>query len=309
MSTVQAWGNLSAHDHAGSLGDSGVKVGLEEVVASLNSMVTILSWYAEKKGFGAAAAPQAAAPAPAPLVASAPPPSGSKTPMIAGGALLVIVLAAGGYFAFGAKTPVVDTPPPPKSDPFATLDTVYSTWKEPAPPVGCRRADDAPQLAKVATDAQALGLLENPSPEASYLLARASKATLSTPSAALSNALSCPGFAGAQHLAGLVAVRENKLPEAQKFYEEARLLAPNWLENREDLAALLVKTEQHEAAWKEVDGLISAAPDGALPYLLRGLLKNAKDDKAGFAADVCKAVKLGLGKAKTIAEGAGIQCS
>lgn len=304
MSTVQAWGNLSAHDHAGSLGDSGVKVGLEEVVASLNSMVTILSWYAEKKGFGAAPS------APAPVSAAAPSPAaGSKAPLLAGGALLVLVLGAGAWFAFGGKTPVVNTPPPPPGDPFATLNTVYSTWKEPTPPAGCRRADDAAQLAKVATDPQALGLLENPSPEASYLFARASKATLTTPSAALTNALSCPGFAGAQHLAGLVAVRENKLPEAQKFYEEARLLAPNWLENREDLAALLVKTEQHEAAWKEVDGLISASPDGAVPYLLRGLLKNAKDDKPGFAEDVCKAIRLGSGKAKTIAETAGIQCS
>ncbi len=308
MSTVQAWGNLSAHDHAGSLGDSGVKVGLEEVVASLNSMVTILSWYAEKKGFGATAAPTAAAVA-VTVASPAPAASGSKVPMIAGGALLVIVLGVAGVFASSSKTPTVNTTPPPSADPFATLNTVYSTWKEPSPPVGCRRADDASQLAKVATDAQALGLLENPSPEASYLYARASRATLTTPSTALNNALACPGFAGAQHLAGLVAVKENKLPEAQKFYEEARLLAPNWLENREDLAALLVKTEQHEAAWKEVDGLISAAPDGAVPYLLRGLLKNAKDDKAGFAADLCKAVKLGSGKARTIADSAGIQCT
>ncbi|MGV3625555.1 MAG: serine/threonine-protein kinase [Archangium sp.] len=53
MGTVQAWGNLSAHDHAGSLEESGVRVGREEVVASLNSMVAILTWYAEKKGLTA----------------------------------------------------------------------------------------------------------------------------------------------------------------------------------------------------------------------------------------------------------------
>jgi Protein kinase domain len=50
MGTVQAWGNLSAHDHAGSLDDSGVHVGKDEVVASLNSVVAILGWYADKKG-------------------------------------------------------------------------------------------------------------------------------------------------------------------------------------------------------------------------------------------------------------------
>ena len=48
MGTVQAWGNLSSHDHAGSLTDDGVKVGEEEAMASLNSMVAILSWYAQR---------------------------------------------------------------------------------------------------------------------------------------------------------------------------------------------------------------------------------------------------------------------
>lgn len=50
MGTVQAWGNLSVHDHAGSLDETAVRVGREEVVASLNSMVAILTWYAERKG-------------------------------------------------------------------------------------------------------------------------------------------------------------------------------------------------------------------------------------------------------------------
>src|SRR5437879_4075010 len=48
MGTVQAWGNLSSHDHAGSLADEGVKVTLDDAVTSLNSMVAILSWYAGK---------------------------------------------------------------------------------------------------------------------------------------------------------------------------------------------------------------------------------------------------------------------
>lgn len=53
MGTVQAWGNLSSHDHAGSLKDESIKVGNEEVVASLNSVVAILAWYAEKRGLAA----------------------------------------------------------------------------------------------------------------------------------------------------------------------------------------------------------------------------------------------------------------
>jgi predicted Ser/Thr protein kinase len=50
MGTVQAWGNLSAHDHKGSLDESMVFVGKEEVLPSLNSMVSILGWYATRRG-------------------------------------------------------------------------------------------------------------------------------------------------------------------------------------------------------------------------------------------------------------------
>lgn len=306
MGTVQAWGNLSAHDHAGSLGDSGVKVGLEEVVASLNSMVAILGWYSEKKGL---VAPAAVA-APARSAGSDPAPR-SRLPLIGGLlAMLVVVGGAAGFavVGLGGKEPVVATTPAPPADPFATLDTVYSTRKEPIPPPACRRAQDAPQLARAATDLQALGLIDKPSPEAAYLLARVTDESLKTTSPALALALACPGFAAAQHLAGRVAVREGRLPEAQQFYQEARRLAPHWIDNRADLAGLLVTTEQQEAAWLEVDGLIAAAPDDAVAYLLRGMLKDAKLDKAGAAQDLCRAVKLGSGKARAMVEGAGINC-
>lgn len=300
MSTVQAWGNLSAHDHAGSLGDSGVKVGLEEVVASLNSMVTILAWYSQKKGLTAAPVVAQAA-----VIPVAPARAPSKLPMILGGVVLLVVVAGAALFLSSGSLTEVKIP---LQDPFATLDTVYSTWKEPVPPPACRRAEDAAPLARVANDVQALGLLENPSPEASYLLARATNASLKQTSPALAVALACPQFAAAQHLAGLVAVREGQLTEAQKFYEEARRIAPNWLDNRQDLAALLVTTNQHEEAWKEVEGLITAAPDDAVAFLLRGLLKDARLDKAGAARDLCKAVKLGSRKARAMVETAGVTC-
>lgn len=300
MSTVQAWGNLSAHDHAGSLADSGVKVGLEEVVASLNSMVTILSWYSEKRGLIAPGAQVAVTASPA---AAAP----SKRLKLAVGIALIALLAGGGSFVLGRGEKAGQTLLP-SAEAFATLDTVYATWKEPIPPARCRRAQGAALLAKVATDVHALGLIEEPSAEASYLLARATNAALKQTSPALKSALDCPGFAAAQHLAGLVAVREQRLEEAQRHYEEARRLAPHWLDNRQDLAALLVTTNQHDAAWKEVDGLIAASPDDAIAYLLRGALKGVKLDKEGAAQDLCKAVKLGSNMARQKAEQAGLQC-
>ena len=294
MSTVQAWGNLSAHDHAGSLGDDGVKVGLEEVVASLNSMVTILTWYSEKKGL--------ASPVPVAAVPARPPTSGSKFPMIVGGVVVMGAIIGAAVFGLGAKTA-----PGVTIDAFATLDTVYSTWKEPIPPRACRRSEDAAQVAKVATEAQALALIDKPSAEAAYLLARVTNASLKQTSPALAVALACPGFAAAEHLAGLVAVREGRLPEAQKHYEEARRLAPGWIDNRADLAALLVTTEQTDAAWKEVEGLVAAAPDDAVAYMLRGVLKNAKQDPTA-TQDLCRAVKLGSGKARGMVDAAGLRC-
>ena len=70
-----------------------------------------------------------------------------------------------------------------------------------------------------------------------------------------------------------------------------------------------MNTNQHEAAWREVEGLIKASPDDAVAYLLRGLLKNAQEDKTGAAQDLCKAVKLGSGQAKTMVKQAGIECT
>ncbi|MFZ5446201.1 MAG: hypothetical protein ACOZQL_39805, partial [Myxococcota bacterium] len=155
MGTVQAWGNLSAHDHAGSLDDSGVKVGQEEVVASLNSMVAILSWYAEKKGLRA----ESATPVGSSPVARAAPAAPAKSKglvvgLAGGGALLVVGVVA---FLALQKPPIHhEKQPDSPGTAFVALDAVYATRGEPVPPAGCRREDEAAQLAKVASDAQAL---------------------------------------------------------------------------------------------------------------------------------------------------------
>ena len=69
MGTVQAWGNLSMHDHAGSLDETAVHVGQNELVASLNSMVAILEWYADRKGLRPVDAPRVRAMAPGHVIA------------------------------------------------------------------------------------------------------------------------------------------------------------------------------------------------------------------------------------------------
>lgn len=295
MGTVQAWGNLSAHDHSGSLEDSGVKVGQEEVVASLNSMVAILSWYAEKRNL---AATPAGTPAVAPAAAPSAPSSGSKAPLLAVGGLVVLALGAVGFFALSGPKPATDPQPtaaPP--EPFAALDAVYATRGEPPPPPACRRASEAPQLAKVAADAQALGLLDDPSAEAAYLLARASP-ELSKQKAALDKATACVGFAAAEHLAARAAIEGGDLPGARKWLEGARDHAPKWLENRVMLGGLYLQLGEKAAATKEVEGVISANPDYAPAWLLRSSLEAGEQKTDEALKSLCRAAKLGSDQAK-----------
>ncbi len=294
MGTVQAWGNLSAHDHSGSLGDTGVKVGLDEVVASLNSLVAILNWYSEKRGLSS--------PALAPVTASAPGPK-SKAPLVMGlGAALVVGVVAGAFALRGADTP-------PAADAFAALDAVYATRKEPVPPAACRRAEDAALLARGASDAQALGLIENPSAEAAYLLARVSFEDPKQKSPALDVALKCPGFAAAQHLAGLIAITEEKLADARPYLEEARRAAPSWLDNRAKLAGVLLQLGEKDAAVKEIDGLVATAPDYAPGHLLRFSALLLAGDQPGAMGSLCKAMKLGSSQARQKVDELALDCS
>ena len=259
MGTVQAWGNLSSHDHAGSLKDESIKVGNEEVVASLNSVVAILAWYAEKRGLTAADAtqpsaqripnlatpqpqtapppmatpmpgPQTAPTAPMPQVA-APAAPGSKLPLILGGVGLLAAAGAAaivGYYGWGkwfaaAPRPVVEKP---AANPYEALDAVYASWKEPPPPASCRNPEEAARLSKVTSDLNALGLIANPGPEAAYLLARASFEQRSQRSPVLAKALECQGFASAELLAARLALKESEALEgdaqAQKLAEVER---------------------------------------------------------------------------------------
>lgn len=95
MGTVQAWGNLGSHDHSGALDDDSVRVGQEELVACLNSIVAILGWYAEKKGL---------VPAGTSVSKPAPPP---RTPLIIGASVGVLAGVAAVIFLVVRPSTVV----------------------------------------------------------------------------------------------------------------------------------------------------------------------------------------------------------
>lgn len=307
MGTVQAWGNLSAHDHAGSLGDSGVQVGLEEVVASLNSMVAILNWYAQKKGLSSASLPiVTSTPSSAAVAAVVRKPS--RAPLFAGGAglLTVVIIVAVVAMKKTDEKPVVEAPKP---ESFAALDAVYATRREPVPPAACRRVEDAALLAKGASDVQSLGLIEKPSPEAAYLLARATFEEFKKRSPALDTALACPGFAAAQHLAGMMSIADGKVAESLPFFEAARTASPSWLDNRAKVAGVLLQLDRSADAVKEIDALLATDPDYAPGHLLRFSALYGGGDQAEGLKSLCRAEKLGSSQARQKAEELRIDCA
>ena len=322
MGTVQAWGNLSSHDHAGSLADAPVQVGQEEAVASLNSMAAILTWYVNKRGLAATpaqgsaalATPHAGAQAVAGRTpeAAAPAPK-SKLPVIAGGVGVLVVAGIAVMFAMkpaaAGGTTASDHPPALDTKaPFAALDAIYGSWKEPVPPPSCRRADEADRLAKAVRDVNALRLIESPSPEAAYLLARASFEDLKQKSPALDAALGCSGFANAQYLAGKIAIAEDRLDDARAALTAATNQAPKFLNARASLAGVLLKQNQVDAALGETEKLIAADPDYAAGYLLRFAGRVMKGDREAGLKDLCTAVKLGSDEARKKLEAVGGSC-
>lgn len=222
MGTVQAWGNLSSHDHAASLSDANMKLGPEEVATALNSLVAVLAWYAEKYG-----APQAAAAPALPLPATAPrkKPTNPAVKVLAVG----LALAAGGYAAW-----VVATQGPSaveSANALAMLNQFYLANKEPPPSSGRCRVTDTRTLVSVAKAPGALATLQaaqKKSPEIWYLIARAQVEAGQSPDEALAHALECEGFAAAHGLKAKLLGKADRKDEAAAELQKALDTDPDW---------------------------------------------------------------------------------
>lgn len=335
MGTVQAWGNLSAHDHAATLTDEGVKVGADEVVASLNSMVAILTWYAGKypstqnPGMGVVSVAKRGEPVeppgaptvktanagkPAPLPATTerlPPVSQTprKGPPVAAivGVAVGLVMVGGGYVAMtrgetAKKDPVHEAQPPPVVKPsglgFAALDAKYLQWEEPVPPASCRDEQGASALAGIATDPVQLRALARKSAEANYLLARALYDQKEPGGEALTAATGCAGFAAAHNLAGKFAIAEKKLPEAEASFRAALDAAPNYQKARFNLALLLLKTQKVSEGVAELKTITAAEPKNADAFFFLGVALDGQGQKDDAKKEFCVAAGLGHPDAK-----------
>jgi hypothetical protein len=301
MGTVQAWGNLSSHDHAGALSDEGVHVGEQEVAASLNSMVAILSWYAGKLGVALdatlvkaptplPATPQqpAATPLPQPPTQPqtqpptqpAPPMSKGRAPLIAGG-LGALVLLGGGFFIASRPSAPAPTPAPPAPS-LAELDALYRTRAEPLPPAGCRAPNEA---------------------EAAYLQARKTYEADGIPGPELDRAVACSGFAAALALSGKTAVRKSErtekdhvpelLAKAAREFDAAIAAEPSYRTARFNRAVVLLKRNHLDEGVHDLSALVQENPDDADAHFFLGFGFEAQKDKERATSEYCAAAKLG----------------
>ncbi|HYO55034.1 hypothetical protein [Archangium sp.] len=302
MGTVQAWGNLSSHDHAGGLHDTGVKVDLQEAVTSLNSLVAILTWYKERyvqePASPAAPTPPAALAAPtdeAPAVRS----PGGRRLVLMGGLALAAVAVGLGVLAYRPA-------PSPSSSVSAShlrgrLDALYAENTEPPPPPDCQETDPralvvllemAPKLSErvpeEARGREALAALPalrawgpHWSPEGWFHVARASLLAGHPDAEAMNKALLCTHFAAAENLAGRMAVANENLKEAVERLMRAAELDARFWKPRYNLGLLYLRLPRLDKAVLWLERAVESAPDIAEIHFRLGEAYAARAESAG----------------------------
>jgi len=266
MGTVQAWGNLSSHDHSGGLHEAGVKVGLEEAMTSLNSLVAILTWYKERYvQEPAAAAPTAAA-------SKARPPHNKRRLALAAGALLIVLVVGMVGFSLRVAQKTAQL--------RKQLDTLSAQSNEPPAPASCQEQDAsalealvavAPRLSdrvpekvrpQEATAAlEALRATGQPwRPEGAFYVAKANFLAGHPDTAAMSQALGCEGFAAAENLAGKMAVLAEDWKESEAHYLRAVELDDRFWKPRFNLGILYLQQKRMAEAVPLLERAVELAP-------------------------------------------------
>jgi hypothetical protein len=299
MGTVQAWGNVSSHDHAASLNDQAMKLGPEEVGTALNSLVAILSWYAGKY------APPQVAPAGVP-----PPPARKTNPIVMALAIAIPVLG-GGYALW-----VVATLGPSSvevANAGVALNSFYKANREP-PPSGRCRVSDTRTLIKIAKSPGSLALLrdvELQHPEISYLKARALSESKQPADAELEDALKCPGFAAAHGLKAKLLGKADKKDEAAAELQQALDAEPDWSNAHYNLGLVELSRGRVKEGVEQMKLYTEAEPDDGDGWMMlgaayEGLARQSPEatDLAGKAKGAfCEAAKRGKAEAKPRCEG------
>lgn len=279
IGTVQAWGNLSSHDHSGGLHEAGVRVGLEEAVTSLNSLVAILTWYKER--YVREQVDPALDAASEATGTTAQPPSGGMRMALVGGALLAVLVVGLGLLALRSEqTPRLQS----------RLDALYAESGEPRPPADCQEKDPqalkplldvAPRLSERVPEGsreqaatEALDMLRSRQdwrPEGWFHVARASFLAGHPDVTALSKALECPtGFAAAENLAGRMAAKAQDWKESAAHYTRAMELDARFWKPRFNLGIVQLQEKHVDEAVSQLESAAELAPGVADVLLILG---------------------------------------
>lgn len=318
--TIQAWGNVGAHDHATDLFAPGMEVKPEEAVAALNALVPILEWY--KRDHIGDAGSGAVAPVislPSVPSASAVPEKKSNAGKILAVVLVVAILAIGSLIMITQAERAGST-----TAARAAIDTYYANVKEPVPAEKCFAAE-AQEVAAIADAGQWLtgGKPHSKRPEDEQAHDRMEKAKLKSGEglAFLARARLFTGMkteAVVDAAEGSLALCENtmalatmgsaylldgNIEEARKAYDRALALAPEYGSAKINLALVEMKAGEPAAAIALLEQVLVKEPEHAAAkhalgtaYLLQGRALEASDaERAGKA--FCRAKELGEAKA------------
>lgn len=284
MGTVQAWGNLSSHDHAGGLHETGVKVGLEDAVTAINSLVAILAWYKERfaqepEGPVPASSSEPVAPAAAPPKAA---PANSRRLAIVGGAILTVLVVGLVIVSLRASERAAQL--------RKQLDTLVAGSGEPPAPASCQEKDSselevlvtvAPKLSDQVSEGartqEASAALETLRaqgqhwrPEGSFYVAKASFLAGKPDAAAMSAALECKDFAAAENLAGRMAALAQDWKESEAHYQRAVELDARFWKPRFNLGLICLQQRRVEEAVQLLERTAEMAPEVAEVSLYLG---------------------------------------
>lgn len=317
--TIQAWGNVSAHDHGADLFDEGLSVSDQEVTAALNALVPILTWYRDTHLEETPSAPAApAAPAPAPT--SEPGAKGKLAFALVG---LVGLVGVGVFMMSNAEDNGAPPPKPaetkraPAPPAPPALADFYRAQDVAPPPAQCRTRDAArlETLGRAAKllmdgkpkgarpeDTEALKILQAAAAEGDddaerLLLTAYAHHNLGAPVAEVLAAASaaeaaCPTASAALNLHGKLLFHRLKVLAAIKKFEAAAAAAPRAGGPRVNLALALVQRGDEAKAQATLDTLITDMPEYAPGYRTRAALAVKKKDHPAARADLEQATRL-----------------
>lgn len=308
--TIQAWGNVGAHDHSEDLFGDSVHFSRDEALASLSSLIVVLEWYRDNHladgSLPSVPAAPAGASAPVPP-AVAPGPKKGNTKAIAIAAALLIVAAVGAVVSNMSSGP-------PAMD-IAKLDTIYRAAKVPAPPASCR-TKSAPEAAALEEAMKRLagGRARSGRPDDHEAQKRLEDFTEGTPSAELWGVLArarlyagadsgrvlsaidratnvCPDWAEPHNLKGNLHLIEDDLDAAKKAYLRAAKAEPSYLAPRFNLGLVLLKSGATKEALAEFDVVLAQDPEFDAAYGARGRGRLLSKDMDGAIADLEEALR------------------